>query len=163
MRGLLQEELKKHAKLWSKPSLSDKPSSCRRSGGARRRASASWACRAGCTTCPPSSRRARRTAAARRSTRSATDPLPTGRAAGCQPQWCGPCCGGSHYWGHGKGHKAHNGGKIYKCGACNQVLKQKLSPTEQIQQKTAAEEARLHQDIGAMNDDEFNKWSTGRG
>ena len=60
-------------------------------------------------------------------------------------------------------NKAHNGGKIYKCGACNQVLKQKLSPTEQIQQKTAAEEARLSQDIGAMNDDEFKKWSTGRG
>ena len=65
--------------------------------------------------------------------------------------------------GHGNGHKAHNDGKIYKCGACNQVLKQKLSPTEQIQQKTAAEEARLSQDIGAMNDDEFKKWSTGRG
>ena len=87
----------------------------------------------------------------------------TGRAAGCQTQWLGPCCGGSHYWGHGKGHKAHNGGKIYKCGACNQVLKQKLSPTEQIQQKTAAEEARLLQDMAAMNDDEFDKWSTGRG
>ena len=87
----------------------------------------------------------------------------TGRATGCQPEWCGPCCGGSHYWGHGNGHKAHNDGKIYKCGACNQVLKQKLSPTEQIQQKTAAEEARLLQDIGAMNDDEFKKWSTGRG
>ena len=43
------------------------------------------------------------------------------------------------------------------------MLKQKLSPTEQIQQKTAAEEARLLQDMAAMNDDEFDKWSTGRG
>ena len=85
------------------------------------------------------------------------------RSATCLPEWRGPCCGGSHYWGHGNGHKAHNDGKIYKCGACNQVLKQKLSPTEQIQQKTAAEEARLLQDMAAMNDDEFNKWSTGRG
>ena len=85
------------------------------------------------------------------------------RSATCLPEWRGPCCGGSHYWGHGNGHKAHNDGKIYKCGACNQVLKQKLSPTEQIQQKTAAEEARLLQDMAAMNDDEFDKWSTGRG
>ena len=84
------------------------------------------------------------------------------RSATCLPEWRGPCCGGSHYWGHGNGHKAHNDGKIYKCGACNQVLKQKLSPTEQIQQKTAAEEARLLQDMAAMNDDEFDKWSTGR-
>ena len=81
-------------------------------------------------------------------------------ATGCLPEWCGPCCGGWHYWGHGNGHKAHNDGKIYKCGACNQVLKQKLSPTEQIQQKAAAEEARLSQDIGAMNDDEF--WTSSR-
>ena len=81
------------------------------------------------------------------------------RSATCLPEWRGPCCGGSHYWGHGNGHKAHNDGKIYKCGACNQVLKQKLSPSEQKAAAEACAEARLLQEVTAMNDDEFDQWS----
>ena len=66
-------------------------------------------------------------------------------------EWRGPCCSGSHWWGHGGGHKAQNGGRVYKCGECKQVLTTKLCPAEQkVAKKEACENA-----IIAMTDSEL--------
>ena len=42
----------------------------------------------------------------------------------------GPCCGGSHFWGHGNGFDNGKGGKFYKCDGCKKPLVY-LEPVEQ--------------------------------
>ena len=50
------------------------------------------------------------------------------------PEWNGPCCGGTHYWGHGAGCTSrYGGGKYYKCGQCRKVLAEKLNEDEMLE------------------------------
>ena len=50
-------------------------------------------------------------------------------------EWRGPCCGGTHFWGHGEGHKSKfaGGSRYWVCGQCKQLLKEKLTDEEQLE------------------------------
>ena len=53
-------------------------------------------------------------------------------------EWRGPCCDGTHFWGHGKGFDDGRGGRIYKCGnsKCRKLLP-RLTPEEQEKHRSA--------------------------
>ena len=87
------------------------------------------------------------------SSRPRARPAAQGAAAGIKKKmhdktaWHGPCCGGSHYWGHGAGHDAKAGGRWYRCSKCKKSVT-KLTPEQTRAREKELAEAKVLETTG---------------